>query len=93
MTQSRIKKTILRRSSFSMSKLPNTTAKEAALAFEKAGFFHDRAEGSHFIYKKPGYQFLLSIPIHKGKDLPSGLLRSLIRTAGLSVDEFVELLA
>ena len=75
-----------------MSKLPNIIAKDTARAFEKAGFLYDRTEGSHFIYKKPGFRFLLSIPIHKGKDLPSGTLRALIRTSGLSVEEFVELL-
>ncbi len=73
-----------------MSKLPNTTAGSAARAFEKAGFLYDRTESSHFIYKKPGHRFLLSIPKHKGKTLPSGTLRALIRASGLSVEQFVE---
>lgn len=73
-----------------MSKLPNITAKDAARAFEEAGFLYDRTEGSHFLYKKPGFRDLLSLPIHKDKDLPSGTLRALIRTSGISVVEFVE---
>jgi len=33
----------------------------------------------------------LSIPMHKGKDLPVGLLRGLIRDAGLTNEEYIAL--
>ena len=73
-----------------MSKLPSITATEAARAFEKAGFLYVRTAGSHMIYKKAEHRFNLSIPCHSGKSLASGTLRSLIRAAGLSVEQFVE---
>ncbi len=38
---------------------------------------------------KPGYQYTLSIPQHQ--ELGAGILRSLIRQAGLTVQEFNEL--
>jgi predicted RNA binding protein YcfA (HicA-like mRNA interferase family) len=38
---------------------------------------------------KPGYQWTLSIPQHN--ELGPGLLRKLIRQAGLTVEEFNEL--
>jgi hypothetical protein len=39
---------------------------------------------------KPGHRAKLSIPQHK--ELSVGTLRSLIRAAGLTVDEFLDLL-
>jgi predicted RNA binding protein YcfA (HicA-like mRNA interferase family) len=40
--------------------------------------------------RKPGSRFTLSIPQHK--ELAIGTLRSLIRSAEMTVDEFLELL-
>ena len=71
-----------------MPKVPRITGKEAKKAFEKAGFLEDRMNGSHCILKKPGHRFLLSIPMHDGKTLGVGLLKSQIDAAGLTVDEF-----
>ncbi len=50
----------------------------------------DRQKGSHMILEKPGFVALLSIPDHR--ELDTGLLRSLIRESGLTVNEFVDLL-
>ena len=75
-----------------MSKLPAITGKQAIKAFEGAEFHLDRIKGSHHILKKPGHLYNLSIPVHKGKTLSTGLLRSLIRDAGLTEEEFLRLL-
>jgi len=42
--------------------------------------------------KKPGHPLLLTIPVHASQSLKAGTLRSLIRDAGLTVEEFVQLL-
>jgi predicted RNA binding protein YcfA (HicA-like mRNA interferase family) len=34
----------------------------------------------------------VTVPVHAARDLKPGTLRSIIRQAGLSVDDFVELL-
>ncbi len=60
--------------------------------FEKAGFRHERTSGSHYVLKKDGCRYLLSIPMHKGKTVGIGLLKSQIEAAGLTVDSFLELL-
>ena len=74
-----------------MAKLPVISGKEARRAFEKAGWhFERRARSSHMIMKKSGMKTTLSIPDHKTLD--RGLLRTLIRDAYISVDEFNELL-
>ena len=72
-----------------MSRLGNISGKEAAMAFEKAGWQVIGQVGSHLVMIKPGIRVNLSIPQHK--ELSVGTLRALIRNAGLSVDEFLAL--
>ena len=73
-----------------MGKLANISGKEAAKAFEKSGWFSLGQVGSHLVMVKPGIRVNLSIPQHK--ELAVGTLRALIRHAGLTVEEFLELL-
>ena len=71
--------------------LPVISGKEAVKAFEKAGWKFVRIGSSrHMIMKKEGVFATLSIPDHKALD--RGLLRSLIRGAYLSIEEFKKLL-
>ena len=72
-----------------MSKLANISGKEAVKAFTKAGWQIMGQVGSHVVMTKTGERANLSIPQHK--ELSVGTLRALIRAAGLSVDEFLEL--
>jgi len=72
-------------------KLPVISGKEAMRAFENAGWQFVRVGSSrHFIFKKQGLITTLSIPDHKVLD--RGLLRSLIRDAYMSIDEFCNFL-
>lgn len=73
-----------------MGKLGNVSGKEAAKAFAKAGWQIIGQVGSHLVMTKSGERANLSIPQHK--ELSVGTLRALIRAAGLSVDEFLNLL-
>jgi predicted RNA binding protein YcfA (HicA-like mRNA interferase family) len=73
-----------------MGKLANISGKQAAKAFRKADWQPIGQVGSHLVLVKPGIRVNLSIPQHK--ELSVGTLRALIRNAGLSIDEFVELL-
>jgi predicted RNA binding protein YcfA (HicA-like mRNA interferase family) len=59
---------------------------EAVRKFQRAGWSAVRRKGSHVMLTKPGYQWTLSIPQHR--ELGPGLLRKLVRQAGLSVEEF-----
>ena len=72
-----------------MGKLANISGKDAAKAFERAGWRPIGQVGSHLILVKSGVRVNLSVPQHK--ELSVGTLRALIRLAGLSVDEFLEL--
>jgi predicted RNA binding protein YcfA (HicA-like mRNA interferase family) len=62
---------------------------EAVRKFQKAGWSVARQKGSHVMLIKTGYQWTLSIPQHS--ELGPGLLRKLIRQAGLTIEEFNEL--
>ena len=69
---------------------PAISGAEAIRAFEKSGWRFDRQQGSPVILLKPGHIASLSVPQHR--ELAPGTLRSLIRNAGLTVEEFVALL-
>jgi len=73
-----------------MGKLGNISGKEAVKAFHKAGWETIGQVGSHVVLVKSGVRVNLSVPQHK--ELSVGTLRALIRNAGLTVDEFLELL-
>lgn len=73
-----------------MSKLANISGKVAAKAFQKAGWQVRGQVGSHMVLTKPGVRANLTVPQHS--ELAPGTLRSLIKTAGLDVDEFLKLL-
>lgn len=72
-----------------MGKLSNISAKKALKAFKKIGYRIDHQTGSHMILYHPERQ-TLSLPNHK--ELAPGLLRGVIRTSGLTVDEFLSII-
>ena len=59
-------------------------------AFEKAGWLARGQAGSHLVLIKAGVRANLTVPLHS--ELAPGTLRALIRVAGLTVEEFIELL-
>ena len=75
-----------------MSKIPSISGKKAKKAFEKLGFQEVRNSGSHAILKKDGLDHLVSLPIHAGHDVKKGLLLSQIKSAGFTVQEFLDAL-
>jgi predicted RNA binding protein YcfA (HicA-like mRNA interferase family) len=72
-----------------MPQLPVISGREARKAFERAGWTFNRQRGSHMILVKPGVAINLSGPDHR--ELDRGLLRGLIRDAGMTVPEFLSL--
>jgi predicted RNA binding protein YcfA (HicA-like mRNA interferase family) len=72
-----------------MGRLGNISGKEAAAAFRKAGWRPVGQVGSHLVLVKMGVRANLSVPQHK--ELSVGTLRALIRSAGMTVEEFLTL--
>ena len=73
-----------------MGRLTNISGREAAKAFQSAGWRALGQVGSHLVLTKSGVRVNLSVPQHK--ELSVGTIRALIRYAEMSVDEFLELL-
>ena len=72
-----------------MARLPAVKPKEAIIALERAGFTFIRQKGSHRIYAKG--RLSVTIPFH-AKDLKRGTLSHIIKQAGLTLEEFLNLL-
>ena len=72
-----------------MAHLPIISGDDFVKAISKIGYHWDHTEGSHMILLHPS-KGRLSVPRHK--QLGRGLLRALIMDAGITRDEFLELL-
>jgi len=72
-----------------MSRLPVRSGRDAVRAFRKLGYEVDHQTGSHIILRSPQTR-RLTVP--NPRELAKGTLRALIREAGLTKEEFVELL-
>ncbi len=74
-----------------MARLPNVGAKDLIRALEKAGFVRARQKGSHVSLRHPETKRAVVVPMHTG-DLKRPLLKKIIQDAGLTEDDFRELL-
>ena len=70
-----------------MPQIPSLRASEVVNIFEKLGWRMARQKGSHMIMIKTGEIASLSIPNHN--PVAKGTLRSLIRSANLTVSDFL----
>ncbi len=73
-----------------MARLPVVSGAKAVRAFGRAGWRHARQKGSHVVLIRPGHIASLSVPQHR--ELAPGTLRALIRAAGMTIEEFADLL-
>ncbi|HEV7474496.1 MAG TPA: type II toxin-antitoxin system HicA family toxin [Pyrinomonadaceae bacterium] len=72
-----------------MPKLPSVKPKMIIRALKRNGFVVHHTTGSHYFLKKD--KLRVSVPYHN-KDLKPGTMASIISQAGLSVEQFVDLL-
>jgi predicted RNA binding protein YcfA (HicA-like mRNA interferase family) len=69
-------------------RLPAIRPKDLIRTLERVGFFVHRVTGSHYILKHPAKLTLrVTVPF-----LKRGTLQSIVREAGLTNEEFLELL-
>jgi len=73
-----------------MGKLKVISGSKLVKLFQKFGWVEIRRKGSHIIMIKPGEIVTLSIPEHN--EVAKGTLRSLLRSAGISIEEYHEAL-
>jgi len=70
--------------------LKNVGYREVVKAFEQCGFSVSRQVGSHITMTKPGHVLILTVPAKK--PVAEGTLKALIRNAGLTPQQFADLL-
>lgn len=75
-----------------MDKSPVVTAKEVLSALKKHGFIKTGQRGSHIKFRNKRTGQRVIVPYHAGKTLPHKTLKSILKDAGLSVEEFKKLL-
>jgi len=74
-----------------MTKLPVVSGKQVIKALKHAGFYVHHQKGSHVTLRMEEYpQIRVVVPIHHV--VKKGTLKNIIKDAGLTVEEFVELL-
>jgi predicted RNA binding protein YcfA (HicA-like mRNA interferase family) len=69
--------------------LPRVSGDDVCRALGRIGFVRVGQKGSHVKLRNPGGRTVI-IPMHR--ELAEGTLRSIIRQAGLTVEEFTSLL-
>jgi len=73
-----------------LPKLPVVSGKKCIKALAKLGFEVSRQKGSHITLRREKPYGKVIVPNHKTLD--RGTLKSILEQAGISVEEFVELL-
>ena len=74
------------------SRLPALRPREVIRALERAGFAVSRTSGSHHLLKHPDHPERSVTVAYHATDLKPATLRSIIKQAGLTTEEFLELL-
>ncbi|MBI4308269.1 MAG: type II toxin-antitoxin system HicA family toxin [Chloroflexi bacterium] len=74
-----------------MGRLAGFTAEDVLRKLRRAGFVFDRqAKGSHEVWWNPHTRVRTTVPRHPGA-LSEGTVRAIVKQAGLTVEEFLEL--
>ncbi len=74
-----------------MSKLPSLRPRQIVATLERAGFVIVRIAGSHYQLFNAQTRRHTTVPYHN-RDLPRGTLAGIIQQAGLTREEFLDLL-
>lgn len=74
-----------------MTRMPRLTGRVVLAALRRGGFGLDRVNGSHHILLGPQGQ-RVTVPVHTGETLHPKTLSTILAQAGLTLEQFVELL-
>ncbi len=75
-----------------MPKLPVVSGIDVVKALSKIGYEHIRTRGSHAILNKQTGKGKVTLPVPLHKELAKGTLKSIMRQAELSLEDFLRLL-
>ena len=63
--------------------MKNISGKKLCKLLEKNGWSLARISGSHHVYTKEGEETKIVVPVHGNKALKTGLLKAVLKSAGL----------
>ena len=69
--------------------MKSISGKQLCKIIEQRGWILQRITGSHHIYQNPGFDKILSIPVHKNADLKVGTLKALMKIADLAEEDLM----
>lgn len=67
--------------------MKSVSGKKFKKLLESKGWILSRISGSHHIFTKPGHKERISVPVHGKQNLKIGLLKHLMKIAGIEEDE------
>ncbi len=67
--------------------MKSISGKKLCKIVEKKGWILKKITGSHHIYEKTNENKIISIPVHRNKDLKLGTLKSIMKMAQLLEDD------
>jgi len=73
--------------------LPPLKIQQVLSILKDAGYEFDRSKGSHQIFIHPDSGRRVVVPVHPGKEIPSGTLHEILRQAGITRDDVAKFLS
>jgi predicted RNA binding protein YcfA (HicA-like mRNA interferase family) len=73
-------------------KLPHITSLQLVRALKRDGWLPARQSGSHMTMRHQIKKGNVIVPIHPGVTIKSGTLKSILKQAGLELNDFLDLL-
>ena len=75
-----------------MPSIPIVKAVKLIKVLEKSGFVFRRSAGSHHIFYHPEKKIVVSVPVHRGRDMGKGITLGILKDAKISIEGFLKLL-
>jgi predicted RNA binding protein YcfA (HicA-like mRNA interferase family) len=75
-----------------VSRTPAVSGKQLVKALERRGWYVKRIRGSHHIMRHPSIPDAIPVPVHGNQSIKRGTLGNILRTAGISREDFDQLL-
>jgi predicted RNA binding protein YcfA (HicA-like mRNA interferase family) len=75
-----------------VSQTPTVTGKQLLKILASRGWYVKRIRGSHHILRHPVIPDAIPVPVHGNRPIKQGTLGNILRTAGVSREEFQRLI-
>jgi len=70
-----------------VNRLPRLNGRQVLQALRRGGFDLSHVRGSHHYLRRHDGTGLVVVPVHGNRTLPAGTLNSVLRQAGLTIEE------